>query len=139
MVLVALVLLDEAAFVERLRHPRAHLVQVKRLGDVVERAHLEAGDGTLDLGDGRHDDHRGLRPAGDHLAQQGDAVHLRHPQVGNEQRHRLLFELGEGLDARPRFAALKPLSFEQADQHTAQARLVVDDETAHSAEWRHCR
>src|SRR5213075_2852016 len=66
-VLITLVLLDEPAFVERLRDPRAYLVQMKRLGDVIERSHLQTGDGALDLGDRRHHDHRGLRPAGRHF------------------------------------------------------------------------
>src|SRR5216117_2819502 len=43
--LVGAVFDDEPPLVERLRDPRPDLIQVKRLRDIIERAHLQASDG----------------------------------------------------------------------------------------------
>jgi len=97
--LVVAVFDDQPAFVERLRHAGPHFVQMERFRDVIERAHLQTGDGALDFGHGGHHDDGRLRPAGDDLAQQRDAVHFRHPQVGDDERHRSLLELLQRFDA----------------------------------------
>ena len=137
LVVVHPVLENETALVERLHHARSHLVQVERLGDVVEGAELEAGDRALDLGDRRHDDDGGVRPAGEDLAQQRDAVHLRHPQVGDDERHGLRVHLLERLGAGARLRTGEPFPFEQAHQHASQARLIVHHEAFHGIRLRH--
>jgi len=102
----------EAPLVERLHHPGAHFIEVERLGDVVECPELQAGDRALDLGDGGHDDDGGVGPARDDLTQQRHAVHLRHPQVGDHERHALLLQQLERLGAGPRFHAGESFALE---------------------------
>ena len=64
------------------------------------------------------------------FAQQLEAVHLRHAQVAQHERDRWLLELFERLDAVARFDALKAVAAHQVHHHLAEARLVVDDQTA---------
>ena len=110
---------------------------MKRLRDIVERAHLEARDGALHFRHRRDDDDGRLGPARDDFAEQRDAVHFRHPEVGNDERDGSLLELGEGLDAGTRLRAREPFALEQAREHAAQPRLVIHDETSHSSERWH--
>ena len=135
--LVGAVFDDETAFVERLRNPGAHFVQMKRLRDVIERAHLQAGDRTLHFGNGGHYDNGRFRPARDDLAQQRHTVHFRHAQVGDDERHRSLLELLQCFDSGAGLGAREAFALEQPDEHTPQPRLVVDDEAAHSGEGWH--
>ena len=137
--LIAAVFDQETSFVERLGDTRPDFVEMKRFGDVIERAHLKTGDGAFDFGDRGHHDNRRLGPARDHLAQECNAVHLRHPQIGDDERHRLALELGDRLDTRACLRAGKTVALEQPDQHAPQPRLIVDDETAHSGEVGHRR
>ena len=130
---------NEAPLVERLHHARAHLVEVERLRDVVERTELQAGDRALHLGHRRHHDDRRVGPAADHLAQQRDAVHLRHPQVGDDERHGLVPHHLQRLGAGARLVADEPLAFQQAHEHAAQPRLVVYDEAVHGVGLGHLR
>src|SRR5256714_1001910 len=116
----------EAPLVERLHHAGAHLVQVERLGDVVERAELQAGDGAVDLGHGRDHDDGGIGPPGDDLAQQPHPIHLGHPQVGDDEGHLLVVQHLHRLRARPRFGAREAFALEQPHQDAAQTRLVID-------------
>src|SRR6185295_5661129 len=99
--------------------------------------HLQARDRALDLRNRRHHDHGGIRPPDDDLAQQRDAIHLRHPQVRNHQWGGRLLELLQRFDAGARLGARKALTFQQAHEHAAQSRLVVDNQAAQSGEVRH--
>ncbi len=130
--LIAFVFENEPAFVQRLAHPRPHFIQMEGLGHIVERAELQAGDGALHFRHRRHHDHRGVGPAYHDFAQQCDAVHLRHPQVRDDERHGLRLKGAQRLDARPRLRARESLVLEQPHQHPPQARLVVHDETLHT-------
>ena len=88
--LVAAVLQHEPALLQRLRDARADLLEVERLGEVVHRARcarqLTATSTSATRGD-HHD--RGVRPAPRESSQQLEAVHLRHPQVAQHERHRV--------------------------------------------------
>src|SRR5258705_9377828 len=137
--LIVFVFDDESSFVERLRHAGPHFVEMKRFGDVIERAHLQAGDGALHFGHGRHDDDGGSPPARDDLTQQRDAVHFGHPQVGNDERHRALLQFLQRLDPGAGFDAREAFALEQPDEHAAKPRLVVDHKAAHSGEGWHRR
>jgi hypothetical protein len=82
---ILLVLEDQAALFDRLRHTGAHLVEMKRLGHVVEGAQLQARDRGLYFRDrGDHDDGGARVPLHD-LFQEGDTVHLGHAQIGNHE------------------------------------------------------
>ena len=98
-VLIVAVLEHEPPLLERLPHARADFLEVERLGEVVHRADRQTAHGDLDVGDGGdHDDGRvGLALA--HLAQQLDAVHLRHAQIAQHERHRLPLEHRQRFDA----------------------------------------
>src|SRR6266516_355835 len=106
---------------------------MKWLGDVVERAHLQAGDGALHFGHGR------LGPARDDLAEQRDTVHLGHAQAGDDEGHRSLLELLHRFDAGAGLRAGEAFALEQPHENATQAGFVVDGEAAHSGERRHGR
>jgi hypothetical protein len=82
------------------------------------------------VGDGRDEHHGGVGVAGAHLAQQLDAVHLRHAQVGEHERRRRLAQPRERLHPRPCLAAGEPVALHEAHEHLPQPRLVVDHQAA---------
>ena len=110
---------------------------MERLRHIIERAHLQARDGAFDFGNRRDDDDGGLRPAGRDLSEQRDAIHLRHAQIGNDERCRSLFELAQRFDTRSRLGAREAFAFEQADEDATQPRFVIHDQTSHSGERWH--
>ena len=103
--LVAAILEHQPALLQRLRHARAHLLEVERLREIVHRADRQAAHRHLDVGHrGDHHD-RGVGLARAHLAQQLDAVHLRHAQVAQHERARVLLQQRERLLAVRRLEA----------------------------------
>ena len=137
LLLVHAVLEQQPALVEGLRDARAHLLGVEGLGDVVEGTELEARDGALHLRHAGHDDDGAVGPAGGDLAQQGFAVHLRHPQVGDDEGHRLPLHDLQRLRSGARLGAGEALSFEQPHQHAPESGFVVHDEALESVRFRH--
>ena len=126
---VGAILENETALFERLRDARADVLELIGLDDVVGRADREAVHRDLDVGHrGDHDD-RDVGKARANLSQQLEAVHLRHAQVAQHERDRVLLELLEGFEAVARFDALKAVAAHQVHHDLAQARLVVDDQT----------
>ena len=127
-VLVFAILENQAAFLEGLAHPGAHLLELKRLDDVIHRAHRQRADGGIDVGvTGDHDDRDvGVAPA--HFPEEVDAVHLRHLHVGHDVGDRPRRKDRQGLDPVPRLTADESVCSHEMRQHLPQARLVVDDQ-----------
>ena len=84
--LVETVLEDEIALFQRLVEPGPHLFGNDRLGEIIQRADPQALDRRGYLGHtGEHDDgHLGIET--ERLPEEGDAIHVRHVDVGDAQR-----------------------------------------------------
>ena len=75
----------QRALAERLVGDEQQLLDLERLGDVVVRAELDRADRGLDRAE--RGDHHDVRRLGQrhHAADQIEAVHLRHAQVGDDE------------------------------------------------------
>src|SRR4051812_40924866 len=99
-----------------------------RLGQVVLGARLHRLDRRLDLGERGHDDEDGVRPLLLSLPQEGEAVHLRHAQVGEHDTGRKIPEKLERLLAVLRLTDLVTLVGEKALERASRVLLVVDQQ-----------
>ena len=132
--LIGAVLEHQPALLQRLRDARAHFLELIRLDDVVHRADREAAHRDLDVGHGGDHHDRDVGVAARDLAEQLEAVHLRHAQVAQHERDRVV--RSSSSSASTPFAgldALEAVAAHQVHEHLAQARLVVDDQAAAAA------
>ena len=83
------------AFLDRAANQLDRLVDVERLREIFERAALERRDGTVEIGERRHDDDGQARQPLVHRLQQLEARAARHPDVGHEHLRRLVVERGQ--------------------------------------------
>src|SRR5437879_3587376 len=129
LLVVHAVLEDEAALVERLHDPGAHLVEVERLGHVVERPELQARDRALHLRDGGHDEHRGVRPLRELLAKWPDTAVLVVTAVAEVESAVSCLQLG-ALDY-----VAKPFHLDEVRARVMQAldkrRLILENRMYH--------
>ena len=95
---------DQIVVLDGLPHDDRQLVGIPRLGEVAEDVPLvDRVDDRPDIGIGREQEPRRLRPDGLGLAQELDARHLRHPLVGQDHvgdlaRPEILERLGAALE-----------------------------------------
>lgn len=128
--LITAVLDQKPAFFEGLGNARADLIEIERLHEVIHRADSQAADGDINVSYGG-DEHDGrVRVLEPHLAQELNAVHLRHAQIGEHERDRRVAQHLYGTGTRRGLEALEAFAFHEAHEHLAQPRLVVDDEAA---------
>jgi len=123
-----LVLAAEGAVFDSPVHDHEQLVLVERLGEVVGGAFLHGGDGGLDSRVGRHHDDLDFGPDAAGAAEQFEAVHLGHAQVGQQQVEGLRLERGEGILARRTGAHFIAAGLENIDEDVALNRVVFRDE-----------
>ena len=111
----------------RTAHEFERLVDVEGLRQVLEGAAPVGGDGTLEVGVGRHHDHGQARPLVADLLQQIEAAASGHADVGHEDVRFLAPQRREHrvrvLESRGVHAAL----LERALEHPADRGVVVDD------------
>src|SRR5437764_5177126 len=113
-----------------LGNDRLQLRVLEGLGDEVEGAGLHRLYRAVHPAVGRHHDHGYVGVGDDHLAEQREAVHLRHHQIGDhdvgavavERRQRLL---AVGCDLH-----LISLTLERGREDLPEALFIVDDEHA---------
>src|SRR2546421_6437906 len=113
-----------------LGNDRLQLRVLEGLGDEVEGAGLHRLYRAVHPAVGRHHDHGYVGVGHDHLAEQREAVHLRHHQIGDhdvgavavERRQRLL---AVGCDLH-----LISLTLERGREDLPEALFIVDDEHA---------
>jgi hypothetical protein len=99
-----------------------------RLGQVVLGPRLHRLDRRLDLGERGHDDEDGVRPLLLRLPQQGEAVHLRHPQIGEHDARCELAQQLEPFLPVLCLADLVALLGEEALERAARVLLIVDQQ-----------
>jgi hypothetical protein len=131
--LVEAVLQDELALLERLVDSGTDLVHQWRLGDVVQGAQLEALDRGRHLGDAgeHHDGH--VRKAAQRLAQELEAVHDRHVDVGDDQRHlAAALEVAEGFRPGRCLDGGQAVRLEDARDRMSDLRVIIDHHTVRS-------
>ena len=131
---VMLAVLDqELAALERALGGEQDLVEVDRLQDEVARALLEALHRHRDVaGAGQHDDRRVGVP-GPHVAEQLEAVHARHLEIGDRERRPLAVVHHRRFLPVARDAALVAGGAEGGPKRGADVELVVHDEDAPTA------
>ena len=103
-------------------------IEIERLGEVFARAQLDRFDGAIDRGVRRHQNHFAARDRGPNLAQQVEAVDVRHPQVDHRQVRRLAHQRLHRLAAAPARDDVEAGLPRQALNHFQHGRLVVHDE-----------
>ena len=120
-------LAHERGVLGRLVEDDAQLVDVERLGDVVESTELHGADRRLHgLGSRQHDD-RHARIAAPHLLEQLEAVHARHDDVEEDDVERPGRERLQRVGARRDRDRVVGVLQDHA-QRLAHPGLVVDDE-----------
>ena len=127
----------QRALAERLVGDEQQLLDLERLGDVVVRAELDRADRGLDRAE--RGDHHDVRRLGQrhHAADQVEAVHLGHPQVGDDQVEPVgARELEAGRGARRRLD-LEPRVLELLGQQVAHRLVVLDDQDRRGPLGRH--
>ena len=106
---------------------RQRLVDIERLGQVLERAALERGDRTVEVGIRGHDDHRDLRMLRLDLGEQLDARPAWHSDVTH---HHQRFGLRRARAASRRRAGERSIrdafAGERLFQHPADRAVVID-------------
>jgi hypothetical protein len=126
--LIAPILQHEAPLLEHLPDPRAHFVQVKRLHQIVHRAERQAADRDIDVGDCRDHHHGRIRVTRPYFAEKREAVHPRHPHVGQNHRDRPLGQHRERRLGRRRLLARKAFALHETANRLAEKGFVVDHE-----------
>ena len=118
--------------VRRLGNRPAHqihgLIDVERLGQVLEGAALESRHGRIEIGIGGHDDDRQIRVVLLDVAQQVEAALARHADVGNHHlRPRAVLESRQHFVGGTEAPGRNVLPTEGLFQHPADGAVVVDD------------
>jgi hypothetical protein len=113
---------------EACRDSPIEIVEVERLGDVVERAQLEGflGKGDVLVG-GHHDDRDAATELAD-LPENLDPVEAGHPDIEQNQVDAAAANRAEGLGAAAGRLDGVTLRREILGQHLANGRLVIDDQ-----------
>lgn len=116
---------------ERLAQGQEQFVVVPRLAEVMVDASLvdRLGDGRQ-VGMAGEQDPNGLREAAVDFRQQGGAVHVRHPRIGDHQVDGTTVEQLQGLLAAFRQQQVVGLVAQQAPQAAEDQRFVVDQQDA---------
>ena len=124
------VLAHEVAALHGAPQDHEQLVLLERLREVVEGALAHGLHRAVDgaVGGHEHDAQAGLHR--EQLRQEGDAVHVRHLEVGEDHVERLLARNLERLPGVARRCGLVALGVEDHLQDVALVPLVVDDEHA---------
>ena len=104
------------------------LVELERLGDVVERAELHRADRSVRAAERGHDQDRGLGVGRLDPGKRLDAVELRHADVHDHQVGARFLDLFNDLDAGRRFDHSEALISEQLLEQRADGGVVVSDE-----------
>jgi len=117
---------------ERVRAPdaRDELFGLGRLREVLERAEAHRLGSGLDRRRARQQDHGHVEIHGANRAQQLDAAHPRHVDVGEDDRDALAAERFERGCAVARFDRLEPAVPDRPRQRRTHQRVVVDHEDA---------
>ena len=124
------ILLLQPLALERVGDGEPQLVELERLGDVVIRAELHRLHRRLGRSEGGHDEHHRSRRVLLRGAQNGEAVHLPHAEVGDDQVERVALErLDGGFAAVGQRHGIADLPQHDAEQ-LSHALLVVDDQHA---------
>jgi len=118
------------ALAGRLGDDRLELGVLERLGEEVEGAGLHRLHGAVHPAVRRHDDDGYVRVAGHHLAQEAEAVHFRHDEIGHDYIGAIALEGGEGLLAIGGHLHLVTFPLERGRKDLPQVLFVIDDEDA---------
>jgi hypothetical protein len=130
--LVAAVLQDQAALVERVADAAVELGDLERLHHVVVRARLEAFHRRVHVGDAGEHHHRQVGMLRAQRREQLDAVELRHPDVRDHDVDvRIAPQRLERLTARARAPARAAEQREPPHGGPTQGLVVFDHQTAH--------
>ena len=131
---------SETPLPERVANHEHRLVERQRLLDEIERAQTRGLDRSLDRAvTGHHDNGAAVGEPGRPLAQQRDAIDVRHPDVEQHEVGDLTRARGACLCSVGRYIHLVALLGEDLLQQAADVRLVVDHEnvwTAHALSLR---
>jgi hypothetical protein len=120
-----------AARIERALHGAQQFGQRERLLDEVERAEPRRFHGGLDCSVAGHHDHGTARSrVGRPLAQQRDAIDIRHPDVEEHEVRRLPHACRASLDGVGGNVYLVTFLGKDLLQEAANVRLIVDDQDA---------
>ena len=98
--LIETVLQQQPSLVQCLLGSGPNLLDLEWLQDVVESTQFETGYRHIHLCNAGDHHHGHFGPLRSNAAQEGQTVHLRHPDVGDHQRHLCLLQNPERLDAR---------------------------------------
>jgi len=103
---------------------------VHGLHDVVESAHLDRLDDTVDGAEGRDDDHVQVGIVLLDPVQKADAKAVGRAQVGNDQVRDASLDKPHGLDLGGRFVNLVPFPAQQGGQSGPRRLVVVDNQNS---------
>ena len=118
------------ALPRRLGDDRLELPVIERLGEEIEGARLHRLDRAVDPAMGSDHDHRHVGVPRDDLAQEGQAVHARHDQVGHNHIRAVALQSGDGLLPVPTDGHLVPFALQRGREDFPETLLVVHDEDA---------
>jgi hypothetical protein len=118
---------DAPALEHRLDHPE-QILDVDRLGHVVDRAVAHRGHGGVERAVRRHDHGHAVRVELARPPHERQAVHPGHPQIGEQQIGSELLELRERLETVTGRLHHVPSVAQQLRQRRAGVGLVVDNQ-----------
>jgi hypothetical protein len=125
---------EEAGLIERALRLDFDLADGERFDNVVERALPNGLDRLLNRPVGRHHDHRCSWQNCAAFLEHGQAVGLRHFDIGNHQVQRAVPEAADGLLAVGRLHHFKPRFVKDLTQHVPHGGLVVNDKDTFHAQ-----
>jgi hypothetical protein len=125
------VFLDEAALLQRVVHPGPDLVHQHRLGEIVGGAVLKTLHRGGDLRHtGEHDEGH-IGPPAVHLPEEGEAVHLGHVEIADDEGHfALVLQQDQRLPPIGGLERRESLGQEHLGESPPDLGIVVDQERA---------
>ncbi len=118
----------QAACLEGAREHRQEVVEPERLENIILCSIAQCPHGRVDSAVSRHHDSGQVAVDLVGRAQQRDAVHLRHHQIGEQEIELPLAQLRESLAGRGEPSGCIPFRLERVAQRCHQRRFIVHDE-----------
>ena len=103
-------------------------VEIERLGDVIAGPDLDCGHRGVEFRVGRHHDARDVGEPRRRLPEEGDTIHLRHPDIGKEDGVAPGGQLGQRVLPVDCFPYRISFNFKAFSDNRSDGLLVVDDE-----------
>ncbi len=112
---------------QRARRGRDRLIEIERLGQIIERAMPIRSGGRCDVGERAHDDDRKSRLVQRDAFEQFQAADARHAHVGVEQRGRFVGERRERIFGAAELARHETRFAKRSTEHEPHAAIVIDN------------